>query len=169
MTDILRGIPIWVYLLFFLLMYKGIQAARKSNVIKLKKICIIPVVFFILAIQKIHNPSLFVLFIVIGLAIGLAIYYKTELRADKEKQLIELPGSIIPLILMLIAFGKGYFFGYEHAVHPEYGHQAWFLHLHYIVNGTVTGIFAGRALAYFLKYQKAPHTDLKEPVKKTKT
>ncbi len=167
MLEILKGTPFWVYLLLFFLIYKGIKALKPTT-IKLKKLVILPAVFFILSLHKIANPYYYVFFLICGIIIGWLLYIKIKVKADKDKKLIGLPGSVLPLILIIVAFVKGYYFGYESAVHPEYLNQYWFIITSLIVSGLFSGIFIGRALTFLYKYYNAPHENLQEFSKKRK-
>jgi len=159
MLDILKGTPTWVYILLFFLIYKGIKAL-KPNVMKLKKLLILPVVFFILSLHRVSNPYYYILFLICGLLVGWLLYKNIKIKADKTNNLIALPGSALPIVLILIAFAKGYYFGYESAVHPEYLKQHWFILLSLITSGFFSGIFIGRASVFLYKFKNAQHEDL---------
>ena len=159
MLELLKGTPTWVYILLFFLIYKGIKATHGST-IKLKKILIIPAVFFIMSLHKVTNPYYYILFLFLGLIAGWILYKNIKIRADKKNHLIALPGSVLPIILILVAFAKGYYFGYELAVHPEYLKQHWFTLLTLITSGFFSGIFIGRAAVFLYKYKNIQHEDL---------
>jgi len=166
MLEILKGTPFWVYFLLFILIYKGIKAL-KPNIMKLKKLLIMPVVFLIMTLHKINTPYYYILFLLCGLIIGWLLYKNIKIRADKTNHLIALPGSSLPLILILIAFSKGYYFGYESSVHPEYLTQHWFILLSLITSGFFSGIFIGRAAVFLFKYKNAKHEELLTIAKET--
>ena len=159
MLDLLKGTPSWVYILLFFLIYKGIKAIHGSTK-RLTKLLILPAVFLVLSLHKVTDPYYYILFLILGLIVGWMLYRNIKIRADKVKHLIALPGSVLPLILILIAFAKGYYFGYESAVHPEYLKQHWFTLLTLITSGFFSGIFIGRAAVFLYKYKNAQHEDL---------
>ncbi len=159
MLEILKGTPTWVYVVLIFLIYKGIKAL-KPNTMKLKKLLVLPVVFFIISLHKITNPYYYILFLLGGLIVGWMLYKKIKIKADKTNYLIALPGSPLPLILIIIAFAKGYYFGYESSVHPEYLKQQWFILLSLITSGFFSGIFTGRAAVFLYKFKKTQHEDL---------
>ena len=168
MFEILKGTPFWVYLLLIVLIYKGIRALTPTTM-RVKKLIILPAVFFILSLHKITNPYYYILFLIIGIIVGWLLYLRVKVKADKDKKLIGLPGSVLPLILIILAFVKGYYFGYESAVHPEYLKQHWYILTSLIVSGVFSGIFIGRALIFSYKYYNALHEDLPDPSSRKKT
>ena len=158
--EIIKGTPMWVYLLFALLIYKGV-IATKPKTVKLSKLFIMPVVFLYLMGRKMsYNPTYFLIFLVVGCFIGLLIYKNVKIKADKEQKIIQLPGSIVPIILIIIAFAKGYFIGYTTAVHPEIAKTVCFTIGVAIASGILSGIFIGRTAIYLYKYSKVEHEAL---------
>jgi hypothetical protein len=164
--EIIKGTPMWVFLLFALLIYRGILAAN-GKMMNLKKLFIMPIVFLFLMGQKMSaNPAAFLGFLVVGCFIGWLIYKNIEIKADKEKKQIFIPGSYMPLILIIVAFSKGYFIGYTTAVHPELVKTFWFTFGVATVSGIFSGMFIGRTAIYLYKYNKAEHQELPVDSKK---
>jgi len=155
--EIIKGTPIWVYLLLALLIYRGILAT-KGKITTLKKLFIMPVVFIFLVGQRMSaNPTAFLIFLVLGCIIGWLVYKKVKIRADKEKKVLFVPGSIMPLILIIVAFVKGYYIGYETAVHPELVKTFWFAFYSATISGIFSGLIIGRTAIYLYKYYKSEH------------
>jgi hypothetical protein len=166
--EIIKSTPTWVFLLFALLIFKGIMATQPKT-IKLSKLFIMPILFLCLTKQKISYISeYFIVFLAIGCIIGWLIYKKTKIRTDKENKLLFLPGSIIPILLIIAAFTKGYLIGYTTAVYPKFAHTAAFKHSMMAISGILTGVFIGRTVIYLSKYHKAKHEDLSEIIYKSK-
>jgi hypothetical protein len=158
--EIIKGTPVWVYFLLGLLIYKGISATN-GKMMSLKKLFIMPIVFIFLMGQKMSaSPAAFLGFLVIGCFVGWLIYKNIEIKADKEKRLIFIPGSYMPLILIVTAFVKGYYIGYQTAVHPELVKTFWFAFSVAAVSGIFSGMFIGRTALYLYKYHKAKHQEL---------
>ena len=160
LLEIIKGTPFWVYILLALLIYKG-SMAIKGKMMNLKKLFIMPVVFVFLMGQKMSaNPTAYLCFLVVGCFVGWLIYKNVRIKADKIKKLIFVPGSYIPLIIIIIAFFKGYYIGYETAVHPELVKTFWFAFRVAAVSGIFSGLFIGRTAIYLYKYSKVEHEDL---------
>ncbi|HJO92145.1 MAG TPA: DUF6622 family protein [Victivallales bacterium] len=150
MLSILQGTPFWVYLIFILLIKRGISAC-KENTISIKKVFIAPIVVFILSLHKINIPYLYIIFFICGLVIGYLIYKKMSIIYNKDTKKIIMPGSIIPLILMIGVFVKSYSIGYLEATSPAMLHTPHIMILTDIVSGLFSGIFIGRATVIFIK------------------
>jgi hypothetical protein len=150
MLSILQGTPFWVYLIFILLIKRGISAS-KENTISIKRVFIAPVVLFILSLHKINSPYLFSIFFICGLVIGYLIYQKMIISFNKDTKKITMPGSIIPLILMVGVFAKSYYIGYLTATSPTMLHTPHIMILIDIVSGIFSGVFIGRGIIIFIK------------------
>ena len=163
--EILKGTPPWVYCLLIFLIYKGIKAT-KPKVVRMNKLFLTPAAFFFLMASKMsYNPSYFGLLLIIGIITGCLLYKGIQVRADKKKQLLEQPASYIPLVLILLSFVKGYFVGYTQAVNPVLAASHGFGIIVAATSGFFAGIFLGRTAVYMVKFGKAQHTDLDEPVR----
>ncbi|MCP4177921.1 MAG: hypothetical protein GY756_09155 [bacterium] len=150
MLSILQGTPFWVYLIFILLIKRGISAC-KENTISVKKVFIAPVVIFILSLHRINSVYLYSGFFICGLLIGYLIYRKMHTSYDKETKKITMPGSIIPLILMIGVFAKGYYIGYLTSTSPALMHTPHIMMSIDIISGIFSGIFIGRGFIIFIK------------------
>lgn len=167
----LSNTPWWVYALFIYLVMIGIKASN-TRVISIKKLFIIPVIFTYLSIHTlitsfdIHvlEVSIWGSAILIGTLFGWAEVFRQHrhIKVDKTKHLIQVPGSWMTLILILVIFASKYYFGYELDQDPELIHQNAFEYSMLIVSGICTGLFIGRALCYLNKYINTEHTPLSE-------
>ncbi|HBM17523.1 MAG TPA: hypothetical protein DD381_14435 [Lentisphaeria bacterium] len=163
MVGIIKGTPMWVWVVLVLVIYKGIKMLS-DNTLAIKKLLIMPVLFLILTVNHVEDPFIYGVFLMIGAMVGAAIYSRSKLRIDRENKLIRVPGSALALVLIVLIFAKGYFFGYEHAVHPEFFKNALFLAVTYIVSGCFTGIIIGKAAIYYYRFLKLPSEDLSSTV-----
>jgi len=112
-SQILSGTPIWVFALFAFLIWTGARRL-KAGVREFAKIWITPGIFIVWGlIGLFQQPGDFsdVLFhwaigAVLGAALGLA--FGIPLQADHTRRLVLLPGSVLPLLRILIIFGAHY-------------------------------------------------------------
>jgi len=161
----LKGTPWWVYVLFFYVLRIGL-IARKSRVLSLKKMFILPGIIFVLSIYNIiayfesaADIVYYVLFLVGGCIAGNWMTKSRPIRADRKKFLVKVPGSNSVLILVLIFFAIKYFFGYYYATQTEIPDTITFVRL--AIFGAITGIFIGRVYCFLMKFSKAHHEKLK--------
>jgi len=160
--------PWWVYLLFFALLKVGFDAL-KVRVIPLKKLIVLPMVFLVLSINTLItsvqiNPSTlsaYSLSLLLGSLGGWLLVRKLDLKFDKRRGLVKLPGTWTTLILIMIIFSSKYYFGYAKAIDPTRVQDTLFEITMLSVSGISTGLFLGRLICYLLKKRRAPHTDLK--------
>lgn len=150
--------PWWVYVLFIYLVQRGISAS-KSQVISIKKLIILPVVFIALSIHTlvtafhVNAAAILVWFasIITGSVIGWLLICRHQFKVDKKKLLILLPGSWMTLILILAIFVSKYYFGYQLGSDPALANQTNFEFSMLAISGVCTGLFVGRLLCYFHK------------------
>lgn len=168
MIDLIKGTPMWVWLLLLFLLYTGSKSLF-TRTIEVKKLLIMPIIFLVMTLSHIKDPVMYGIFLALGIIIGFLTCFKAKVMVDREHKLLRLPGSPLPLILIIIVFAESYFYGYEHAVHPEKFESIIFLTVSYIVSGVFSGIFIGRSGTNFYKYLKLPSEDLSATFKsKTK-
>lgn len=163
-------IPNWVYFLFLALLYMGYKNCFK-RVIKTKMLILIPALFIWLSVKDLFKTSeivpTHVVYYITGGLIGIYLGYlharKTQVRADKHQQLIELPGDWTVLILVMVIFAVQFVIGYLLAIDPQINESAKSMAAIYIISGITTGIVAGRNLTYFYKFNNAHHVHLENP------
>ena len=114
-----------------------------------------------------NSPATYIVFLLLGSFIGWLLYKNVKIRADKVKKLILVPGSIIPLILIIFAFCRGYFIGFETAVHPELLKTYWFAFTISATSGLTSGIFISRTAVYLYKYINAENEDFSKMASST--
>lgn len=161
----LKGTPIWVYVVFFYLISIGIKAL-KSRVISLKKMFVLPFVFLAMFLYdqlRFFNLlfcAIWLLCLIVGSAVGWVLNKKTTIKADKKKYLIEVPGSVVTLILILTIFAVKYCFGYLYATQPTLK-ESFIVHtLEMISSGVITGLLLGKAFCFLRKFRLSNSVDL---------
>ncbi|MBS1988480.1 hypothetical protein JST56_05835 [Candidatus Dependentiae bacterium] len=85
--------------------------------------------------------------------------HKTTMRFDKLKKQVELPGSWITLILLMLLFSIKYFLGVTNALVPELA-GSWILLVPEFAAIIIAGVLVGRVVSCWQKYQKSTHVDL---------
>lgn len=160
-------IPVWVCFLFLFLPYIGIKRCY-TRVISLDRLAIIPAVFICLGLYSILQMfgisiSVFVL-LILGMALSFLIAYrwvrKVVIVADKKNRLIQVPGDISLLVMLMMIFFIEFFIHYAVDAHWAIADSIWFQPWAVLVTGFVVGISAGKNVTYFLKYLKADSVNL---------
>lgn len=160
-------VPTWVYILFFILLYLGIKRCY-TRVVTIERIAIVPAVFIFLSLRStvslFHFSLLGFLLLLLGGIIGSLLGHlhvrKRVVRADKQKHLIEIPGDISMLIMVMSIFAIEFFIHYAFDAHWAIAQIDVFKNAAVILSGIVVGISTGRSITYFLKYQQAESVDL---------
>lgn len=165
----LQQTPWWVYLLFFYLLKIGF-GATKTCVVSMKKMVILPLIFTALSIHTMIasfrvTATIFLIWffsIALGSLIGYLLVRHFPYRVDKKKQLIEMPGTWLTLIFILLIFFAKYFFGYEISADPMLLKNTVFEFALLGTSGVVTGLFIGRLICYLNEFRVGQSVDLKE-------
>lgn len=163
--------PWWVYVLIVFLIKLGINAS-KTNIVSLKKLFIVPVVFTFMSIHTLLTSfqvnlltlSTWTGSILIGIFLGWLQIYRYKLRVDKQHFLIEIPGTWSTMIIIIIIFVAKYYFGYQLAVDPHKANQTGFEFSMLAISGTCTGLFIGRFICYIYRLQTTPSINLLEKI-----
>lgn len=159
--------PWWVYVLFIYLVQRGISAS-KPQVVSIKKLTILPIVFIVLSIHTLAtafhvNAMVIVVWfasIIFGSVIGWLLICRHQFKVDRKKLLIQLQGSWITLILILAIFVSKYYFSYQIGSDPALENQTSFEFSMLAISGVCTGLFIGRLLCYFYQLWIGESVDL---------
>ena len=156
----LKHTPIWVYILFGVLLARGLSATSEKKV-PYEQIFILPSILFVLSLYSmfknfnINNLSL--LFWLggtfFGTALGFLHFKSLKVKYNKESNSFIIPGTITTLLLILLIFASKYYFSYQIAIDPKLLEQKDFEFLMLSVTGCMSGCFIGR-LAYCLRINK---------------
>jgi len=159
--------PKWIAILYSLIFVLALLRCFKSKG-HIIKIIAFPLIFAGLAwwnfnlASKMYKHGLWLWAVggVTGFVEGLISTKKLGLRADKKKWRIELPGSILMLVLSTLLFClENLIYFFESAAIPLLNAKV-FIMATILVSGWVAGMVMGRHLNYLKKYAKAGHTDL---------
>lgn len=117
--SILTGTPWWVFVIFGYVLFIGLKATRPHTV-PLMRLFILPIIFNIWSLVNfitstyapVFQLALWLGMLLLGLAIGYFIHSKRTIVVDHTAMTVHLPGSWIPLILIMSIFIVKYYFGY---------------------------------------------------------
>lgn len=164
---ILTAIPWFVWPLLGYVILRGVKALQ-SQVLPIKKLVIVPLVFLYIGINGLMDQNLPLACIAIWCTLFAIAAYVIWLRmqplkiiCDRQKWLIEVPGNWTTLILLLSIFISRFTFGYLAATHPELKSFLFFNLTNLSISGIVCGISIGRLIALLMKFFKSAHVDLR--------
>jgi hypothetical protein len=163
LSDVLSGTPKWVFVLFAYLVWVG-ASRLKPGVRALAKIGITPGIFILWGlIGLVHQTGDFSQILahwaigaVLGGALGLAL--AIPMQTDRARRLVLLPGSVLPLLRILLIFGAHYVLRVAAAIHPDVA--ATYLTWDIYVSGASAGYFIGWSVRFIQSYLHAPQLDL---------
>lgn len=151
MMNIFQHTPIWVWVLFAFLLYRGIQALYPRNVNPVRML-LLPVVFLIWAVVSIEAElqklwlgyTGFVIGLVFGFGVGWMMW-RTQKRCtfNRTTRTVRRPGSPWTLILILVAFSTKFILHVFLAQSPTLHHDPTFHLLFGGISGFVDGVFWG--------------------------
>lgn len=163
-ATILSNTPTWVFVLLAYLLWIGVKRLR-PGVRELTKIGITPAIFIVWGlIGLFQRPGDFstvfghwAIGAVVGCALGLAV--PIPMQADRVHRLVLLPGSVLPLLRILIIFGAHYVLRVAAALHPDSSlpYVTWDIY----VSGASAGYFFGWSMRFIRSYLAAPLVELK--------
>jgi hypothetical protein len=156
MSHLISNLPTWVIAVFFVLLWLGFRQTKTTQISK-PRITLIPLVFLGLSLYGVLQvPHALPLALVAwGLGIRCAIVlgrsmdYGRGVVRHAENDSYVVPGSWVPLILMMnvfvIKFIQGYLIG-THTVDPN---SIGFIAISSLVSGLISGTFLARTLQIF--------------------
>lgn len=162
-------VPVWVYVVFFILLNLGIKRCY-TRVSAIERIAIVPVAFILLSLHStiaffgfsITVISLWLLAGITGVFLGYLHVKNRIIRADKNKKLIEIPGDISMLIMLMSIFSIEFFIHYAFDARLAIIQVDAFKNIAIFLSGLIVGVSAGRNLNYLLKYNQASSVELDE-------
>ncbi len=153
LLQILTHTPPWVFAVFMLLLWLGARQLVASRT-SLARITLVPVVMAGLSLygaaSAFGERPLALAGWAIASAVALVLTLQRALpagiRYDPASRRFSLPGSAMPLALMMGIFVTKYAVGVTLAMHPGLAHAQRFALPISLFYGAISGIFAGRAL-----------------------
>lgn len=159
--------PKYVYAIFFYLLYGGLKATKERTV-SIYKSMLLTMAFAGISLDlliKILSINMDVLAVWI-FSLGMGIWFgwlqvkRIDIKVDKLKKLLLLPGTWTTLCIVLCVFSLKYYIGYQRFNDPHIMEDIFFQISALSISGISTGIMVGRLLNYFNRLRNAEHTDL---------
>lgn len=162
----LEHTPVWVYLLFAFLLYRGIKA-RTPATVTLEKLALIPAIFLFWDIYDLityRDPTLityiqWTIGIISGAIIGYILINPDRLSRSSALRSIHRPADYSALPFMLLAFGVKYVLGVLNATAPDVLRQPAMSALAIITGGMFAGVFVGKFTRYVSVWLRLPTQD----------
>ncbi len=156
MFEIISHTPTWVFVVLFTLLIIGYQQS-KSRVVKLKMVFVLPVlmtVFSYLGVSSVFGIAFYSLGIwLIGLlsafVIGIKLAYPRNVEYLAAQGQLSVPGSWLPLVLMMAIFLTKYFVGFAVARELPVVDDLMFTVIISLLYGIFSGVFIARGVVMF--------------------
>lgn len=150
MLDILRGTPLWVYSVFFIVTYYGVIACFKNHESK-KSLQITPAIFVSISLASLKLSQGFVIpfsVYALGLMVGwfLALRFYSYQKVVREGERLVLSGTIKVLLVYWCFFAWRYYNGYQAVMHPELANEVSSVAWTALGAGLISGLIVGRCL-----------------------
>jgi hypothetical protein len=153
---IINGTPLWVWVLLVVLLSRGFKA-MSSHTATLSRLAVVPVIFAGWGILHLLDSPMdgwsaaiaWVVAAAIGIGGGVLLASRSRFIVDPINRTIMQPGSVVPLVLMIVVFASKFWLGFELATATYASPLALYVLLDAAVSGAVAGVFAGRFLTYW--------------------
>lgn len=150
-VDIVRHTPTWVFAVLAVLVVFGLSQTR-ARTVSLGRLAILPLALGAWSIHGVVESfgsgvavAAWLAVVVVALAIGWALGPRRDVRYDADRRAFAIPGSVVPLVLMLAIFLSRYVIAVMLALHPDLHAAPVFAIVAGAVSGLASGIFAARA------------------------
>lgn len=152
-VQIVSGTPVWVWFLLAGLVALGVSHGRARSVPP-ARLAVLPVVMAMLSLAGTVSAVGASIPVLVGWGLGAAVVLggvarlpaPAGVRRDPSTGRFELPGSWVPLALMMVIFSVRYAVGASLAIAPRLAHDGAFVLAVAVVYGSLAGIFAGRGV-----------------------
>ncbi|MDR5857273.1 hypothetical protein P9239_00440 [Caballeronia sp. LZ062] len=159
---ILAGTPAWVWVLLAVLVSRGLKA-MKGGTAPLSKLAVVPAIFAAWGLLHIFTgpeagwepAATWLVGGLFGVGIGAMLAKKSAMTVDRVRRTVSVPGSVVPMLLILATFASKFFIGFELATTASVGVDFVLVALSALISGVIAGIFAGRFLIYWLALRPA--------------
>jgi hypothetical protein len=156
LAAIIQGTPIWVWVLLVVLLSRGLKALH-SGTAPLSRLAIVPIVFAAWGIAHLVSEPLagwfaaiaWVAGSLVGIAGGVFIASRTRFIVDPIGRTVMLPGSMLPLLLIIAIFATKFWLGFETSTATDAASLGIYVLIGAAVSGVVAGVFGGRFITYW--------------------
>lgn len=159
--QVLKGTPVWVWAILIALVVLGVKQLR-PRVVSRYSVLIAPVAFLLVGLMAAgRGPMAFSAWAATLLATAAFTFFVWQptagARYDASSDRLNLPGSVIPMLLMLSIFLLNYVVNVVLAINPALrGEMAWQVGPA-VIFGALSGVFMGRAATLF-RMNRMPQT-----------
>lgn len=155
-ATIIQGTPVWVWVLLVFLLSRGFKALS-SRTVPLSRLAIIPLIFTAwgivhLALNPLAGWSAVIVWMaaaLAGIAAGVFMAGKTRFVVDPGANTVMVPGSALPLALMIAIFAVRFWLGFHMAMATNASLLGVYVLIGAAVSGIVAGVFCGRFITYW--------------------
>ena len=160
--QILKGTPIWVWAILVALIVLGVRQLR-PRVVPRYSVLIAPVVFLLMGLMAAgRGPIGFTAWAVTLLVVTAFTFFVLQptagARYDMNADRLHLPGSVMPMALMLSIFLLNYVINVALAINPSLRSELVWQVAPAIILGALSGVFIGRAATLFRMNQQPQST-----------
>ncbi len=159
--QIITNTPTWVFVIFAIVVARGVSAMR-TRPVQMPMLIGLALAFLIFgaqgALTRGGDTPWPMLTWLLAVALGAAAGYLSVSRSMVfgERSSAQQRGSVVPLLLILLIFGSRYAAGVLNAMHPELLEPLVMRVLLGALYGVLTGILAGRTLRVCLLVRDLP-------------
>lgn len=148
--QILQGTPFYVWIILGFILFVGLKSTKTQTVPLI--VFFFPVLGLCASKYAAFFSLTFILSMILGVGAGFLVYRKEKIQFTQNSFFVQIPGSYIPLFLLIFFFTIRYIFGYLKTAAP--GIYADYVIIENILSGLFAGFFLGRALCYSYRYLK---------------
>ncbi|OTA16307.1 membrane protein [Xenorhabdus vietnamensis] len=159
---IIKGTPIWVWVLFAFLIKRGISALYDREM-RVERLFFMPILFFIWAVYSVLHettfPSFAFLALILGIFVGGAIGWylwrnQPRLRKKDDNDLIIRSGTPLTLVLIFTVFIVKFIFSAMMSINSQLLYSFNFNLIFGFICGLSDGVFWGGTLNLFIHYYR---------------
>lgn len=159
--QVLKGTPVWVWFILAALIVLGIKQLR-SRVVTRYSVLIAPLVFMLVGLTAAgRGPAEFLVWALTVIVAAACTFFVWQpiagARYDASSDRLHLPGSVMPMLLMLSIFLLNYVINVAQAVKPALRSELLWQIGPAIILGALSGVFIGRAATLFCM-NRSPQT-----------
>lgn len=167
MLTILLNTPLWVYVIFLILVYFGLKARKPQHESRFSLLStpLAMLVWSMFSLNLSTDPGFtlggWFIALALGALLAWQIFPREGVMLDDPETGLVVPGTWKALILLLLFFAVSYYFGYQDDVSPDRSTDADMLLLKATASGFVCGLTSTRSLKFYwllrtLQAQRSP-------------
>ena len=154
MLEILQHTPSWVFILFFALLILGVWQSR-DRVVSRSRLFLLPLVMTLFSVHSLQNAfgtvwsniAVWIAGIAVSFLLGMFLGTPKKVSYSAETNAFFVPGSWIPLILILGIFIIKYAVGIILGMNMPIGNAPVFINAVCLLFGVFSGAFLSRAIS----------------------